>query len=284
VGVVVDPRNAARALRLVAALAVAAALAVPSMTWTSADAQVPPLPPFPAEVNDLIQVTSPVLHPLCGNVLFANTIVIGTVPPELKEPLEVATANIYAGCALIPAPAHAASRCLDQDVTSTVLAQLSGSLIGGALPIAPPGGGQVVDAIDILLERYGGGDPGVVPALESALACQAATTTPPGNAPTEPGDPAPGDTTPGVTPIGEPSGPTPGASPGDATVVPIGEIVAPSSGFDVAAPPAQAANAAARLETRSIGPVIVVLPIVLLAVALLIGRGLVSQPAGGDRA
>ena len=271
-----DSRSATRALHIVAAFALAAALIVPSLTQARADAQVPPLPPFPEQVNDLIQVTSPVAAPLCGNVIFANTIVIGTVPPELKEPLEVVTANIYAGCALIPPPANAPSRCLDQDVTATVLAQLTGTAIGGALPIAPPGGGQVIDAIDILLERYGGGDPGVVPALAAALACQAASTNPAPTTPTTPAIPDDDGSPPGgqrqdvIGSIGGPDGVVNEA-------IPAGGTVDTPSAFDVLPPQAQAVPASSRLPTRPVGYPIVVVPLVVAAVAFVIGRGLLSQ-------
>jgi hypothetical protein len=251
--------------RCVAALGALFLVVSVVVTGTTAVAQVPPLPP---ETQGPLEILSPVVQPACGNALLAATVVAGTVPPETQEALGLLTANLFVVCGSVPRPVTAPTRCADADVVETVLALLSGSPIGGA-PVAPPGAGQVVDAITILQDRFPipADDEGLVATAAAALACQAGATRP---APTAavPSDDY-GTFSPPATvpvPVGSASGPVGFDAPTLGSVAPA----------PVLAAPVMASSSAPASEPRRVSYPLFLIPLVVLVAAVVVGRGLIA--------
>lgn len=233
-------------------------------------AQLPPLPP---ETQPVTEVVSPIAAPACGNAILGATIVAGTAPPEAREALELATANVFVLCGSIPIPPMAPTHCADDDVVATVLALLGGATIGGALPVAPPSAGQVVDAIRILQTRFPvpADDEGLVVSLAAALDCRfAATTAPPGAVPAAPTDTGAGrpqviDGGPGLVPIG--MGPP----------VPIGVLPPSVDDLPPVAAPVAASRASGPAPGRPVSHPIWIVPLVAALAAGVVGRGLLAR-------
>ena len=256
----------ARTLRaLVAAVLV---LAFGTITRTSG-AQLPPVP-VPEEAEPVLDVTSPVAAPACGNAILAATILAGTAPPEAREALEIATANVFVACGQIPVPPRAQTKCVDDEVLAAVLAQVGGATIGGALPVAPPSTGQVVDALAVLQEHFPvpADDESVLASLAAALDCRFASTSAPtpGAVPSAPDDTGPQrpiDGGPGLVPTET------------GTLIPLGVLrplavepplragVVPSS----SSPPAP----------RRVGHPIFLVPLLIAAAGVVVGRGLLAR-------
>ncbi len=235
-------------------------------------AQVPPLPP---EVRPALEVVSPVVAPACGNAILGATIVGGTAPPEAREAIELATANIFVLCGSVPIPPSAPTHCVDEEVMATVLAQLGGLTIGGALPVAPPSAGQVVDAIRIVQERFPvpADDESLVASAAAALECRFASVSAPtpGRTPSAPEDTTDGppvitDGGPGLVPIG--TGPP----------IPVG-VLPPLAGVPSLAAPTVPTGASAPEAPRPVGYPILLAPVIIGALAILVGRGLVARPS-----
>ena len=254
--------------RLRAALAAVVVLAFGALAPTSV-AQVPPLPP---EVQPPLEVVSPIAAPACGNAILGATIIAGTAPPEAREAIELATANIFVLCGSVPIPPSAPTHCVDEEVMATVLAQLGGLTIGGALPVAPPSAGQVVDAIRILQERFPvpADDESLVASAAAALECRFASVSAPapGRTPSAPDDTTDGppvitDGGPGLVPIG--TGPP----------IPIGVLPPLAGPPPVAAPTVQ--TSASAPAPRPVGYPILLAPVIVGALAILVGRGLLAR-------
>jgi hypothetical protein len=231
-------------------------------------AQVPPLPP---ETQPALEGISPVVAPACGNAILGATILAGTAPPEAREALELATANVFVLCGSIPIPPSAPTHCVDDDVLATVLTQVGGATIGGALPVAPPGAGQVVDAIRILQDRFPvpADDEGLVASLAAALDCRFASVSAP---------------TPGRTPTAEigdtPAAPVTGGSPvlvpiGTGPPIPVSALGVTDAVRNVAVAPVVPSSASGR--GRPVSHPLWIVPVLLVVVGLAIGRGLLAR-------
>ena len=261
--------------RVCSVVAVALLAAFGSLSGVS-HAQIPPLPP---ETQPVTEVVSPIAAPACGNAILGATILAGTAPPEAREALELATANLFVVCGSIPIPPTAPTRCVDDDVLATVLAQVGGLAIGGALPVAPPSAGQVVDAIRILQQRFPvpADDEGLVVSLAAALDCRfAATTAPPGAVPTAPTDT--GGTPPqiingglGLVPIG--TGPS----------VPLGVLPPYAGDLPPAAAPVVPSGISAPAPGRPVSHPIWIVPLVAAVAAAVVGRGLLAARVSAER-
>jgi hypothetical protein len=242
-------------------------LAFGSVAATS-HAQVPPLPP---ETQPALEGVSPIVAPACGNAILGATILAGTAPPEAREALELATANVFVLCGSIPIPPTAPTHCVDDDVLATVLTQVGGATIGGALPVAPPGAGQVVDAIRILQDRFPvpADDEGLVASLAAALDCRFASVSAP---------------TPGRTPTAD-VGDTPGGQVidgppvlvpiGTGAPIPVGALGVTDSVRNVAVAPVVPSRASG--PGRPVSHPIWIVPVLLAAVGLVVGRGLLTR-------
>jgi hypothetical protein len=235
----------------------------------TSSAQVPPLPP---ETQPALEVVSPIAAPACGNAILAATIVAGTAPPEAREAIELLTANVFVVCGSIPIPPTAPTHCVDDEVLATVLAQLGGAVIGGALPVAPPGAGQVVDAIRILQERFPvpADDESLVASAAAALDCRfAAVSAPtPGRTPTTDDDTGgfvPADEVPVLVPIG--SGPP----------IPLRVLGGTDDVRNVAVAPVVPSSASTPGPGRPVSHPIWVVPLVVAAAASAIARGLLAS-------
>jgi hypothetical protein len=256
----------ARTLRALVAAAVVLAFGAVART---SGAQLPPIP-VPEETKPVLEVTSPVAAPACGNAILAATILAGTAPPEAREALEIATANVFVACGQIPVPPRAQTQCVDDDVLATVLAQVGGATIGGALPVAPPSTGQVVDALAILQAHFPvpADDESVLASLAAALDCRFASTSAPtpGTRPSAPDDQSPPqliDGGAGLVPVGT------------GTQIPLG-VLRPLA----VEPPLRAGvavSSASPPAPRRVGYPIFLVPIVIAAACVLLGRGLLAK-------
>jgi hypothetical protein len=232
-------------------------------------AQVPPLPP---ETQGPLEVVAPIAHPACGNAIIVATILSATAPVQSREALELVTANIFTACGSVPVPATVRTRCADDEAVASVLALVSAPVIGGALPVAPPSAGQVVDAIRILQDRFPvpADDEGLLATLADALECRFAAAPRPSRVYAPPDDggfvPPPGALLvpgAGLVPVGD-------LMPG--TIEPDGLSTSP----DLAEPVLQSAPAPEPMNPVS-HPLFLV-PLILIAAAVLIGRGLIARP------
>jgi hypothetical protein len=261
----------ARTLR--ALVAVTAVAAFGTIAGTSG-AQVPPVP-VPEEAKPALEVTGPIAGPACGNAILAATILAGTAPPQAREALEIATANVFVACGQVPVAPRAQTRCVDDEVLATVLAQVGGVTIGGALPVAPPSTGQVVDAITILQEHFPvpADDEGLLASLAAALDCRFATTSAPkpGAVPSPPDDlgagPQPTDGGPGLVPTGV------------GGTIPLG-VLPPLADEPPLAAPIVPISSSSGGRPRPVGYPILLAPVIIGAAAVIVGRGLLARRAG----
>jgi hypothetical protein len=249
-----------------------AALAV--IVVTTAPLAHPASAQLPPEVQQQLEIVSPLVAPQCGNAILVATILAGTVPEQAQEAIKLVTSDIYVACGSIPVTERAPTHCVDDDVMATVLAQLGGTLIGGALPVGTPGAGQVVDAIDVLREHLPipADDESLVAMAAAALECRFATTAP------HPPVYVPDDTEPG--PGAEPE---PAQAPVEAVLTPIGGssvlTVAPTIPSAVA-PQVLGPFAASPVDASRPRPVsypIWIAILVLAVAALIVGRGLLAS-------
>jgi hypothetical protein len=255
-----------RARAAVLLLAVCALTAVGSL----ADAQ---LPPPPAEAGPVTDVLSPTVHPQCGNAILAATIAASTLPPELREPAEVATANVIAACGYVPRPSRTPTRCAADETVTGAVNQAGGAAIGGALPVAPPTAGQVVDTVAAIeaLAAQQLGPIGIAASVAGALSCTLASA-PPAAPPSSPETDS-GTFIPNPPEGAEPSSvfPTIPLGPG---LAPVALDVPPYADVQAAEPVAASPSA-----PRDVSYPVFLVPIVLLGAGVVLTRGLLTSRA-----
>jgi hypothetical protein len=249
-----------------AAVVLALCVVVCGPAWSA------PAPP----PNPILSLLSPTATPVCADAVLA-TVVPGALGVKLPPAVGPLTAPVLIVCGGVPEPNHHLSCGPDQTVQDTLnklLEMLAG--IPQPLLLVPDQmiGGQLLALADVAPPL----EPLIAPFVDGVLQCKTVTapsTNLPPLPPAVPVAPLPSSspTTPVTMP---PSAPAPSAAPYVAPAVAPQTVVPPPS-----LPPAAIRRVVETTHPRFAYPIVMVIPLVLLALFAYLGRA-VTTPVDTD--
>jgi hypothetical protein len=244
-----------------------------------ANAQVA-IPPLPPDVAEVVEVISPIVHPLCGDALLVSGIAIGLIPPALREIIQPFTGTPFVVCGLVPPAGARRAECEVDAVAGGLLDQVAFAVLGGASPFAPPEVARLVDSLLLVQDRL----PAPVADLDLVTTTAALVLCGP-IVPDEPGPPAAPPATVAAPASAPPSGP-----PGDSALptfdAPAGgslPLPIPIVGGVVSTPASRQPTVTARpvattAPLRVVTYPVFLAPLAVVALIIVLARGFLATP------